>query len=173
MITNYYNILDNLLTSVPVDQIDEAEQFVREVKFMCNEYMSDCPIPLLKQMPTVKQPGTFFTAKNRHRAGSTAGNLLNQALTGVNVFERGLDVHIQPIGEDCIVFLPDRFSVHFSDTNLEYFAEAAKLVNVEDLGHLVYHSNISTLTESAQHILVSNVPFYYCVRVSALKSPYK
>ena len=39
-------------------------------------------------------------------------------------------------------------------------------VNPADLGSMVYQHSVSTLTESAEFVIASNIPFYYCIRLS-------
>lgn len=159
-------IFDRFLSSVPVNELDDADQFVREVKFMCQEHITGCPISLYKSVPTTKQPGTFFRSKNRHRSVNESGSILNQALQQERVFERGLDVDAAATNADsCIIFLPDNFRIAFSDASIEMFTEAAAFVDNVALAALVYQHNVSMLSEQSKHIIASNVPFYYCIRL--------
>lgn len=166
MIEQHTKILDRFLTSVPVELLDEAEQFVKEVTFMCQQYMNTCPITLYRNIPTDKQPATFFRSKNRHRNSNTTGSILNQALQQEKAFERGLDIQAASNSDSsCVIFLPDDFSITFSPTTIEQFTESAAYVSAEELAGLVYQSDINTLTEDAKHILATKVPFYYCIRL--------
>lgn len=160
-------ILDRFLSSVPVEALDEAEQFVREVRFMCKHHIDNCPIVLYKAVPSEKQPTTFFRAKNRHRSLSTTGSILNQALQQERVFERGLDVEVTAEDpESCVVFLPDHFDVAFANVAIETFTESATLSDdTAQLASIVYKHDLSQLTEDAKHVIASNVPFYYCIRL--------
>lgn len=159
-------LIERFLSSVPVELLDDADQFAREVKFMCSEHMNKCPIVLYKEIPTVKQSGSFFRAKNRHRSLNDTGSMLNHALQQEHAFERGLDVDASAKSTDaCVIFLPDNFKLTFSNSDVQVFKESAVLVDATDLASIVYSHDVTALTEQAAHIIASSVPFYYCLRM--------
>ncbi len=162
----YQSFFDRFISSVPVEQYDDAEQFVKEIKFMCSDFLNTCPVTLHRSVPTDKQPKSFFQVKNRHRSLNEAGVMLNAALQTTGAFERGVDLSVKVAEQDnCVVFLPDRFSIIHSSSSFATFLEAAQLVNPADLGSMVYQHSVSTLTESAEFVIASNIPFYYCIRL--------
>lgn len=167
MPTCYKTFLDLFLTSVPVSQLDEADSFVREVQLMCTEFMDQSPVLLYKSLPPDARYGNFFTVKNRHRTPNPSGILFNEAVQMVKAFESGLDVNVTAdIEHNCVVILPDSFKLTFSNTSLEQFTESAAYVDPAELGALTFRADIGELTEKAQHIVATSVPFYYCIRIN-------
>lgn len=163
----YTTFLDRFLTTVPVSQLDEATAFVREVKLMCTEFLNQSPILLYKELPRDSRSSTFFHLKNRHRSVNANGVIFNEAVQSVKAFERGVDVTTTPTDScACVVILPDAFKVTFSKIELAQFAESASLVDPATLGALIFNTNISQLDESAKHVIATNVPAYYCIRIN-------
>lgn len=163
----YTTFIDRFLTTVPVAQLDEATAFVREVKLMCTEFLIQSPILLYKELPRDSRGATFFHLKNRHRSSNANGVIFNEAVQSVKAFERGVDITTVATDSDaCVVILPDSFSVTFSKTNLEQFVESAALVDPAVLGALTFNTNILQLDESAKHVIATNVPSYYCIRIN-------
>lgn len=167
MLNVHNDLLEQFLASVPGDRFDDADRFVREVRFMCNEYIVSCPIPMYRSVPHDKQSLSFFRTKNRHRPVNEAGSILNNALQNQRAYERGLDISAQrPAAGACAIFLPDAFTVAHSLTPLSTFVEGAALVDEAELARLAYSNDVRALSERSQHILANNVPFYYCIRIN-------
>lgn len=163
----YTTFLDRFLTTVPVPQLDEATAFVREVKLMCTEFLNQSPILVYKELPRDSRGATFFHLKNRHRSVNADGIIFNEAVQSVKAFERGVDVTTIPSATNaCVVILPDSFNITFSKVGLAQFAESALLANPVALGSLIFNTNISQLDESAKHVIATNVPAYYCIRIN-------
>lgn len=163
----YTTFLDRFLTSVPVSQLDEATAFVREVKLMCTEFLNQSPILLYKELPRDSRSTDFFHLKNRHRSPNANGIIFNEAVQSVKAFERGVDVTTTPSSSNaCVVILPDSFKVTFSKIQLEQFVESAALVDPAVLGSMVFNTDVAQLNESAKHVIATNVPAYYCIRIN-------
>lgn len=163
----YTTFLDKFLTTVPVTQLDEASIFVSEVKLMCTDFLNQSPILLYKELPRDARSSAFFHTKNRHRSSSANGIIFNEAVQSVKAFERGLDVSTSVTPADCcVVILPDSFKLTFSDVSFAQFTESAALVDPALLGSFAFSTDVSQLTESAKHVIATDVPFYYCIRIN-------
>lgn len=163
----YTTFLNKFLTTVPVAQLDEASIFVSELKLMCAEFLNKSPILLYKELPKDARANTFFHTKNRHRTANAAGIIFNEAVQSVKAFERGLDISTTAsLTDACVVILPDSFKLTFSNIPLAQFTESAALCDPATLGTFAFSTDVSQLTESAQHVIATDVPFYYCIRIN-------
>lgn len=160
----YTSLLDRFLTRVPVEQLNEAELFVREVKFMCSEFMETCPIVLFKEFDDIGK-GNYFRTKNRHRSLTENGAVLNAAMQHNKAFESGLDLYTTSPQEGCVVILPNSYQLTFSRTDVQQFVDSAKLADPAALAQLAFDTDVNNLTESSQYVMASKVPFYYCIRI--------
>lgn len=163
---DFESLFDRFLVNTNHHNLNEAEEFINEVRFMCRTFLESTPICLHKQISRDRQPVSHFRCKIRHRADDHGTAQMFNAMVGNDGYGKSLDVVTEDTGEDnCLIFVPDGFKIsHFSATPDE-LNEASAIVDPRDLSQFCLSEQLSEMSTKTQHALITGVPFVYCIRI--------